>query len=116
MRPSGWGPPPFSWPGVIGLVLALSLGLGWCCTLVLSAFGITPPLTEDATDLLNGIGQVLAGAVATFIGSSITTQADHRPHGSVAHPDEPDPVSAGSTPPDEISTPEGPPMGLRRDQ
>jgi hypothetical protein len=74
MAKDPWGPPPFSWPGVIGVILAFSLGLGWAITLVLAALPMTPEPNHDSLELLNGIGQVLAGAVATFMGSAIAGQ------------------------------------------
>lgn len=85
-----WPPPPFSWPGIIGLVLALSLGLGWSVTLVIATLPSSPEPTPEGLELLNGIGQVLAGAVATYLGSSIMAQRDTRQETAVR------PIDAGN--------------------
>jgi hypothetical protein len=102
----------WSWPGIIGVILAVTLGAGWGTTLVLSALDVTN-VSNDAYQLLNGIGQVLAGAVATFMGSAIAGSAAARTTpdpvgGPVAAVGPVDPVPATVTPPPPISA-------LRRD-
>lgn len=62
--------PPRDWAGLAALVLAVCLGIGWAVAIVIAATPWGPEITPDSAGLLNGIGQVLAGALATFLGVS----------------------------------------------
>jgi hypothetical protein len=64
----------WSWPGATAFVLALTLGGGWCVGVILAG---TPPSiravgTQNGIDMLTAVGGVLAGALATYVGASIT--------------------------------------------
>lgn len=65
--------PPWSWPGVVAFVLAVCVGGGWLIGIGLAALEATGPDVLDAelASLLNGLGQVLAGALATYLGYSV---------------------------------------------
>jgi hypothetical protein len=52
-------------------VVALGLSLGWAGAILLASTPFTDPITSEGASLLNGIGQVLAGALATYLGSTI---------------------------------------------
>lgn len=64
--------PPWSWPGVVAVVIAASLGAGWCGALIISA-AIPEPVSQDGLSLLDGLGQTLAGALAAYLGYQIGT-------------------------------------------
>lgn len=63
-------PQPWSWQGATALVLAACIGGGWLTGVVLAALEARGEQVLDAelAGLLNGIGQVLAGALATYLG------------------------------------------------
>jgi len=61
-------PSPWSWQGATALVLALSLGVGWGVGVVVLAIGGASPGEAQLAELLNGIGQVLAGALGAYLG------------------------------------------------
>jgi hypothetical protein len=65
----GWGA-----AGTAAIILATFLGGGWAICLVLGSLPSTPEQNHDTATLLNGIGQVLAGAIATFLGSQIPSR------------------------------------------
>lgn len=61
--------PPWSWQGVSALVLAVAIGGGWLAGITLAALSArTGGLDPELSQLLNGIGQVLAGALGTYLG------------------------------------------------
>ena len=63
--------PPWSWQGAVALVLAISIGGGWLFGIVLAALeaaNVSRGLDDELAGLLNGIGQVLAGALGTYLG------------------------------------------------
>lgn len=64
--------PPWSWPGVVAVILAGSLGLGWCLALVVSAWQ-PEPISEGGLNLLGSLGQTMAGAVAAYLGYQLGT-------------------------------------------
>lgn len=76
--------------GLAAVILATALGIGWTSAIIIAALPITDPITDTGAGLLTGIGQVLAGAVATYLGSQIGRQqhadtergADSPPEGS----------------------------------
>lgn len=63
--------PPWSWQGITALVLGTCLGVGWLLGITLAALEASDRITgldSDLASLLNGIGQVLAGALGTYLG------------------------------------------------
>lgn len=61
----------WSWHGITALVLAVCVGGGWLLAVLLAALaavGLAGPLDARLAGLLNGIGQVLAGALGTYLG------------------------------------------------
>jgi hypothetical protein len=58
--------------GVAAVILAVGLVIGWSGALVLTMSPFTHPITDGELQLLGGIGQVLAGSLATFLGARIT--------------------------------------------
>jgi hypothetical protein len=71
--------PPWSWQGATALVLAVCVGGGWLAGVVLAALEATDELDGRLASLLNGIGQVLAGALGTYLGFAAGTQRADRP-------------------------------------
>lgn len=63
--------PTRDWPGMAAFILAASLGVGWAGALLISATPVTDPISKEGADLLSGIGQVLAGALATYLGTRV---------------------------------------------
>lgn len=57
----------WSWHGMAGVVLSVSVGVGWSIALVVTAVK-DGPVTEAGATILNTIGGGLIGAVATWIG------------------------------------------------
>jgi hypothetical protein len=98
--------PPWSWQGAAALVIAVSIGGGWLAGIILAALaagkgGLDPELSQ----LLNGIGQVLAGALGTYLGFSVGLRA---PDPTTSTPETTPPVSP--SPPDAAPPgPTGPP-------
>ena len=87
--------PPWSWPGAVALVLAGALGGGWCVALVVSAIASQPP-SDTGINMLGGLGQTLAGAVAAYLGYQIGTGSSARRGTDQAEPTPPgDDVSEG---------------------
>ena len=70
--------PPWSWLGASVFALALLVGGGWATALIISTSARTPPISDTTSDLLVGIGSILAGAISTFVGASI--QRRHEEH------------------------------------
>lgn len=64
------------WPGLAAFILAVGLGVGWAVSLIILATPWTNQINQAESDLLNGIGQVLAGALATFLGVSSQRRAN----------------------------------------
>lgn len=56
------------WPGLAAFVLAACLGIGWAAAVIIAATPWGPELNDQSANLFNGIGQVLAGALATYLG------------------------------------------------
>lgn len=73
-------------PGIAAVILAAALGVGWCASIVIAALPITDTISETGAALLNGIGQVLAGAVATYLGSTIGVRRATEPAASPEPP------------------------------
>ena len=84
-------PTPWSWQGATALVLALALGLGWAVGVVVLAIGGASPGEAQLAELLNGIGQVLAGALGAYLG--FTAALHHRA--------QPEPPTGRTAPPGE---------------
>lgn len=62
--------PPWSWPGVVAVILAASLGVGWAAGVIILA--ATPQQIEPTTfAAVDGLGHTLAGAVAAYLGYQI---------------------------------------------
>jgi pantoate kinase len=57
--------------GWCAIILAIALGGGFVFGLVTLSLPYTTGTHDADAQLLNGLGQVLAGAVATFLGSQI---------------------------------------------
>lgn len=70
-------PNRIDWPGACAVILAVAVGGGWCVSIILTATPWTDQVSAEGAALLNGIGQVLAGALATYLGAQITTRARH---------------------------------------
>jgi hypothetical protein len=63
----------WSWSGACALVLAITVGGGWFMGVYLAG---TPPTTRSVgtsggLDVLSTVGGVLAGALASYVGSQI---------------------------------------------
>ena len=83
--------PPWSWPGVVAVLLAGSLGLGWAGALIIAA--IHPMPTSDAgLNLLGSLGQTLAGAVAAYLGYQIGAGTSSSHKTGDAHTDQDQPL------------------------
>jgi hypothetical protein len=65
----------WSWPGAVALVLACGLALGWGGSILLASTPWTESLTQHGADLLSGLGQVMAGALATYLGAQVGINA-----------------------------------------
>ena len=94
----GW----WSWPGAVALVLAITLGGGWCAGVIIAG---TPPSvravgTSNGIDMLTAVGGVLAGALATFVGASITQRRDGARGGDDERAGGPSPPESGGPTPD----------------
>lgn len=63
--------PRVDWAGACALIVATGLAVGWASAIVISATPWTDQISGEGAALLNGIGQVLAGALATYLGSTI---------------------------------------------
>lgn len=61
----------FDWAGATALVIGTCLAGSWAAALIIEALANTPVLSMSANRLLSGIGQVLAGAVSTYIGARV---------------------------------------------
>ena len=67
--------PPWSWPGAVAMVLAAALAGGWAAALVIAA--IHPqPVSEAGLNMLAGLGQTMAGAVAAYLGYQLGSRRD----------------------------------------
>jgi len=53
--------------------------------MILLATPWTNDISPDHTDLLNGLGQVLAGALATFLGVSVQQRHERQQESEVEH-------------------------------
>lgn len=62
--------PPWSWPGVVAIVLAAALGIGWAGSVIILTAS-PEPATDAGINFLSSLGQTLAGAVAAYIGYQI---------------------------------------------
>jgi len=72
----GW----WSWPGIVAVILAFFVSGGWAMGIYLAA---TPPSvrsvgTSSGLDVLSTVGGVLAGAVATYVGATITQRRERK--------------------------------------
>jgi hypothetical protein len=56
--------------GLVALVIAACLGIGWGGALILTMLAITPDLSPEGAALLNTVGGVLAGGVAAYLGNT----------------------------------------------
>lgn len=93
---------PWNWQGAAALVLAVSIGFGWLAGIVLAAlYAGTAGLDPELSSLLNGIGQVLAGALGTYLGFAAGTRANAEPPPVLVSPVEP----PRSTPPADTGGP-----------
>ena len=81
-------PTPWSWPGAIALVRASCLGVGWLGSVLIVGVAVLHGIQPDAqaTQVIGGIGQVLAGALSTYLGFTVALQRR-----AAAHPPEPPP-------------------------
>lgn len=69
--------PPWSWHGVVALVLAVCVGIGWAAAIIIAA--LNPYDADRATSfVLYTLGGTLVGAVATWLGG--------RPRGRLEEP------------------------------
>lgn len=67
------------WPGWCAVILASGLAIGWAVALILAWSPWTPKnLTPESAQMLNGLGQVMAGAVATYLGATLATRPPRR--------------------------------------
>lgn len=65
------------WAGRSAFVIACGLGLGWAgALLIVSLRG--GPITDHGADLLATLGGAMAGAVATYLGSTLHTGGSAR--------------------------------------
>lgn len=90
---------PWNWQGASALVLAVSIGFGWLAGVILAALDASKGgLDPELSSLLNGIGQVLAGALGTYLGFAAGTRANAEPPPVVVSPVEspaPPPTTTG---------------------
>ncbi len=75
---------PWGAAGVAVVILAAALGIGWLLGLVIALLPATGPNSGEQIQLLNGVGQVLSGALAAYLGSTIRQNA----HDSIRDDDE----------------------------
>ena len=71
------------WPGRCAFVLACGLAVGWAGTILLVAWQ-GGPLSDHSANTLATLGGAMAGAVATYLGSTLHARPDDAPNG---HPD-----------------------------
>jgi hypothetical protein len=88
-------PPPLAsardWAGPCAFVLACGLALGWAGALLLAAWR-GGPISDHGTHLLATLGGAMAGAVATYLGSTL----HHTDQGADAGPPAPPDPADGS--------------------
>ena len=69
--------PPWSWHGAVAFTLAGAIGVGWAIgvvTATVAAGWFGHEMDAQLAGLLNGIGQVLAGALGTYLGFQVGAQ------------------------------------------
>lgn len=71
-------PPPGDMAGWCAVILAIGLSVGWCASIVISATPWTDQISAEGASLLNGLGQVLAGALATYLGAHVAIDRRRR--------------------------------------
>jgi hypothetical protein len=77
-------PGPRDWAGRSCYVLSWGLAIGWSGALLISALPRAGPISDQGAHLLSALGGAMAGAVATYLGSTIHLTADRR--GNAAPP------------------------------
>ena len=65
-----------SWVGATAFVVALFLSLGWAASMVAAA--LDDDVSDAGIQLLSGLGGVLAGATAGFLGAGAALIWQHR--------------------------------------
>lgn len=71
--------PPWSWHGVVAVILAVSIGGSYAVVLVITALQ-HGPVTDAGASLLNNLGAMLAGALAGWLGGSAVSAARAQQH------------------------------------
>lgn len=68
---------PWSWHGVVALVLATCVGIGWAAAIVIAALH-PHEVDRTTTFVLYTLGGTLVGAVATWLGGRQRARAVDR--------------------------------------
>lgn len=71
--PPGWTP-----AGVVAVILAACLGIGWATAFV-AATVADVQISREGLQVLAGLGQTLAGAVATWLGFHVRQKREDGP-------------------------------------
>lgn len=68
------------WAGRCAFVLACGLAAGWSGALLAAAF-YGGPISDHSANMISAIGGAMAGAVATYLGSTLhSTEQEHTDH------------------------------------
>ena len=65
------------WTGAVAFVIALFVSIGWAAAMIAAA--IDDDVSSQGVQLLAGLGGVLAGAVATYLGAGAVLLWGRRP-------------------------------------
>ena len=77
------------WAGRSAFVLACGLAFGWAGALLLAAWE-HGPVSQQGANLLSTLGGAIAGAVATYLGSTLHQGGHMAPEKPAHQPSEPD--------------------------
>lgn len=65
------------WAGVCAVILALGLSIGWATAVIIATTPWHGEFSDAAVEHLDSIGQVLAGSLATYLGTRIARDRKH---------------------------------------
>jgi hypothetical protein len=66
---------PRDWAGRSAYALSIGLAIGWSGALLMAAFPSASPVSDTGANLLSTLGGAMAGAVATYLGSTLHARA-----------------------------------------
>jgi hypothetical protein len=69
---------PHNWVGAVAFVVALFVSAGWAAAMIAAA--LDDDVSAQGVQLLAGLGGVLAGAVAGYLGAGVVLRWRERDH------------------------------------